>query len=179
MVHARVGAGKDQERVRRILAGFVAAALISAAPPSPLDRIIAGESASAVLTRWCTAHRLAPLRAERLPARGAPSTEVRRALEVDRGDVVSFRKVKLVCGGRTLSVADNWYLPSRLSPDMNHRLDTSEAPFGLVVRPLGFERRTLKSAPDKQGRLVIRALLTDRAGAPFSFVVERYAPLPP
>ena len=78
-----------------------------------------------------------------------------------------------------MSVADNWYLPERLSQEMNRRLETTDAPFGLVVRPLAFRRRTLSAASDPQGRYVIRAELVNGAGAPFSYVVERYAALSP
>ena len=103
---------------------------------------------------------------------------MRAAFGSSGGARIAYRRVRLACGVRTLSVADNWYLPARLSPDMNHQLESSDAPFGLVVRPLAFRRRTLSAAPDAQGHFVIRAELIDRAGAPFSYVVERYSPLP-
>jgi hypothetical protein len=103
---------------------------------------------------------------------------VRAALEAGRGAAIAYRRVRLACGERTMSEADNWYLPSRLSPDMNRQLAITETPFGLVVRPLAFRRQTLNAAPDAQGRFVIRAELIDRTGKPFSYVIERYAPLP-
>jgi hypothetical protein len=34
-------------------------------------------------------------------------------------------------------------LPRRLTDEMNRQLDTTDEPFGKVVRPLGFRRRTL------------------------------------
>ena len=41
-----------------------------------------------------------------------------------------------------LSVADNWYVPSRLTPDMNRLLDDTQTPFGKVVLPLKPHRET-------------------------------------
>ena len=37
--------------------------------------------------------------------------------------------------------ADNWYVPGVLTAQMNEQLDTSDEPFGKVVKPLGFQRR--------------------------------------
>lgn len=165
--------------MRAQAAALLAAPFVAAAPPGPLDHIAAGESASAVLDGWCLAHGLPHLHAQRLIQQKAPNGAVRAALKAGDAMSIAYRRVLLVCGTRALSVADNWYLPSHLSQEMNNRLNTSDAPFGLVVQPLAFERHTLSSAPDKRGRLVVRAVLTDRAGAPFSYVVEQYAPLPP
>jgi hypothetical protein len=58
---------------------------------------------------------------------------------------------------------------------MNRRLTTSDAPFGLVVRPLGFTRRTVATKALRRGGLEIRAVLVTGAGTPFSYVVENYA----
>lgn len=78
---------------------------------------------------------------------------------------------------------------------MNRTLDTSDAPFGAVVRPLDFRRRFLsaellwkplpdgweKAAPDDRPMGAIPAhVLEDTAvlatpdGRPFSFVAETY-----
>jgi chorismate-pyruvate lyase len=140
-------------------------------------RIVAGESASAVLQQWCAAHGLDPLRAQRVAGtENDPGPSVRAALAVGAAETISYRRVKLGCGGQTLSEADNWYLPNRLTPDMNRRLETTQAPFGLVVRPLSFTRRTLavRRHPDALHVLEVRALLLTGSGAPFSYVVEDY-----
>ena len=132
-----------------------------------MTRILAGGSASAALQGWCAAHHLPPLAAHRVAGSAKPApTAVRVALGAG---AIAYRRVRLACGPVNLLIADNWYLPSRLTPAMNRRLDTSEAPFGLVVRPLGFHRRTL-SVDDR----VVRALVVDDAGRPFSYVVETY-----
>jgi hypothetical protein len=160
----------------RLAAALLAAPLIAAAAPGPLDRIAAGESASVVLDSWCLAHGLPRLHAQRLAQRKAADRGVRLALRAGGNASIAFRRVRLACGGQTMSEADNWYLPSELTPDMNRRLAASDAPFGLVVRPLAFRRRTIATSND-HGRLVVRAVLVDRTGAPFSYVIERYAPL--
>ena len=76
-----------------------------------------------------------------------------------------------------LSEADNWYRPDRLTPAMNIALDTTERPFGVVVRPLGFHRTTLSTTflPEGSGYVLRhRAVLSAASGAAFSVVVETY-----
>jgi hypothetical protein len=50
----------------------------------------------------------------------------------------------LRCGERVLSEADNWYVPARLTTEMNRLLDTTETPFGRAVQRLAPYRRTLE-----------------------------------
>jgi hypothetical protein len=112
--------------------------------------------------------------------------------------------VRLRCGSLVLSEADNWFVPARLTEDMNRQLETSDTPFGRVVQPLHFQRHTIvatllwrplpdgwelgavdasmASATDNPGRLVApaavlqhRALLSLPDGTPFSEVVETYS----
>jgi len=97
-----------------------------------------------------------------------------------------------------LSEADNWYVPSRLTPEMNHVLETTDTPFGKAVAALHFRRHTLSAdllwrplpaswemgpaaAQDDKGALAIpdhvlehRAVLSTPDGEPFSEVVESY-----
>ena len=160
--------------------------------------LLGHDSSTAVLQAWCEAHGPPGLRivAEHDPKAGqAPSEAARKALDLQPGQAVGYRRVKLACGKTVLSEADNWYLPSRLTPDMNHTLDTSDAPFGAVVRSLNFRRRFLsaellwkplpdgweKAAPDARPMGPIPAhVLRDTAvlatpdGKPFSFVAETY-----
>ena len=100
-----------------------------------------------------------------------------------------------------LSQADNWYVPGRLTPDMNAQLDGSDTPFGKVVAPLHFQRHTIAAAllwqplPDgwdtqrslppaakRAATLTVpaavlehRALLSLPDGTPFREVVETYS----
>jgi len=102
---------------------------------------------------------------------------VRKLLDVGPGTRLGYRRVKLTCGSHVLSEADNWYVPGRLTPDMNQALDTSDVPFGAVVKPLNFHRKTIKmEAVTDPGRdLRVTALLVSGTGKPFSVVIENYS----
>jgi hypothetical protein len=164
--------------------------------------LLSHDSATVTLERWCDVHRLAsPPRivALRIPDIDKPPTaEQRRELRVTPADSVRYRRVRLMCGALVLSEADNWYVPGRLTPEMNKLLDTTDSPFGVVVRALHFQRHTLSSTllwlplpagwemnatrardmiadqsmPSKL--LEHRAVLTLPDGTPFSEVVETY-----
>lgn len=149
-------------------------------------RLLAGQSATATLEAWCAEHGLADkarVRAVRVQGvdHAAPA-DVRAALQVSADAPLRYRRVQLVCGQRVLSEADNWYVPGLLTAAMNGVLDGSDEPFGRVVGPLGFQRQTLRDetfwpARHEGGRstvLEVRALLRDRAGTPFSYVIESY-----
>jgi chorismate-pyruvate lyase len=179
-------------------AGFVRRLEALAVLQTLRAELLGHDSSTAILQAWCEAHGPPGLKivAEHDPnASRAPSEAARKALGLDPGQAVRYRRVKLACGGIVLSEADNWYLPERLTGDMNHTLDTSDAPFGAVVRPLDFRRRFLsaellwkplpdgwaKVAPDPRPMgpvpaevLQDTAVLTTPDGKPFSFVAETY-----
>jgi chorismate-pyruvate lyase len=164
--------------------------------------LLTHDSATLTLDRWCTAHRLAsPARivAERVAgAERAPTDEQRRLLGVSATEPIRYRRVRLTCGTHVLSEADNWYIPARLTPEMNRLLDTTDTAFGRAVQALNFRRRTLSAnllwsplpqdwemgAPLREWRgatltiphavLEHRAVLTLPDGTPFSEVVETY-----
>ena len=169
-----------------------------AAARDALARFEAGlnatDSASEALRRWCADHRLAEppvIRADRVHDVDKPAdAAVRAALGANAIEPVRYRRVRLRCGDKVLSEADNWYLPGRLTAEMNATLDGGDRPFGVVVAPLGFHRRTLGvdwlfdpfAVRVVDGRIVAppavlrhRAVLTTADGAPFSLVVETYA----
>jgi len=111
--------------------------------------LLAHDSATLTLERWCADHRLAdPARivARRLRDVDKPvPDDVRAKLAVGPDEPIGYRHVELACGGHVLSEADNWYVPGRLSADMNLRLNSTDEPFGKVVAPLHFRRRTLSA----------------------------------
>jgi len=88
--------------------------------------------------------------------------------------------VRLTCGDAVLSVAHNWYVPARLTPKMNHALETSDTPFGKVVAPLGFRRERLGSQRGRMAECPVGTVLSHRAvlkladGRAISLVVECY-----
>lgn len=156
--------------------------------------LLSHASATLVLDEWCARHHLAgpgeKVVAERVAGRAKPATaKMRVLLRVGAGEPIRYRRVRLRCGARILSEADNWYVPARLSPAMNRQLDTTDISFGRVAQPLRFQRHTLSSrllwAPSPSDRsgptLAIpdklieqRAVLSLPDGTPFSAVVETY-----
>jgi hypothetical protein len=148
--------------------------------------LLTHDSATETLQRWCAARHLADppkILAERAPGPGKPAdAEVRRLLHAAPGEQLRYRRVALACGAHALSNADNWYRPGRLTAAMNAELDTTDHPFGAVVKPLGFHRVTLSAqvlVPPGDAAIpaaVIRheAVLETADGEPFSLVVETY-----
>jgi chorismate-pyruvate lyase len=150
-------------------------------------RLLSHDSATAVLESWCGERGLAqPARVTARLVRRAdvPATPaLRRALKARPGERVRYRRVQLVCGAHVLSNADNWYLPGRLTAEMNRLLDETDTPFGKAVKSLGFRRRTLSAQvllrpgdPVEAGSAVLRhrAVLLTPDGAPISKLVETY-----
>jgi hypothetical protein len=203
--------------LRRLLAAFLltsASVQAQAIPDNFLSRVeavallqtlnadlLSHPSATLSLERWCGAHHLAPdnrIRAALVRGQDKPpSPVVRQDLAVAPEEKVRYRRVRLSCGGHVLSEADNWYVPARLTPEMNRVLDETDTPFGRAVLALGFTRRTLSAEllwhplepgwemrpvpADGSGALTVpdevlrhRGLLTTGDGKPFCEVVETY-----
>ena len=170
--------------------------------PAPSFRVSSWPVVDA-LDRWCDAHHLASpakIVAQRdRDARKDASADQRKLLGVTAGEPLRYRRVKLACGSHVLSEADNWYVPARLTADMNHQLDTTDIAFGRAVQPLHFQRRTLSATllwsplpegwetgsaplPDAAGKVLQiphavlqhQAVLTLPDGTPLSEVIETY-----
>jgi chorismate-pyruvate lyase len=98
------------------------------------------------LDKWCADHKLGgetKIRARLRRDGDKPITaEQRRRLEIGDDEPVKFRHVELTCGDRVLSEADNWYVPSRLTAEMNQLLETTDIPFGRAVADLKPFRQT-------------------------------------
>ena len=143
--------------------------------------LLANASATQVLTRWCDARKLASpavIRAMRDRQNEKPATaEVRALLGAAPHEPIRYRRVKLMCGTHILSQADNWYRAGALTPALNKTLDETDTPFGTVVRPLNFTRRTLDAVTPAQPGTVLRVRAVLLAGsAPFALVTENYRP---
>lgn len=166
--------------------------------------LLSSASATRTLEEWSRRHHLAPgqtVRAlcQHTSARPCPPA-LRDALRLPANtssDVLRYRHVRLLCGTLTLSEAENWYLPDRLTADMNRALDTTDTPFGRVTAPLAFTRRLVQSerlwwplpagwalAPLPEGTgdaltfppVLFRhhAVLSRQDGTPISAVIESY-----
>ena len=185
----------------RLLSCICVAALLCAAPRAQQrtpavdafaqvqalnGQLLAGHSATLVLETWCRDHHLADeprIVAHLVSTVEKPATaDQRRRLEAADSDDVKFRHVQLTCGSRVLSEADNWYVPARLTPDMNRQLESTDTPFGKAVASLEPTRETFSvhllwsdsSTPMPGALFEHRALLFTRDHRPFSEVDEVY-----
>jgi hypothetical protein len=162
--------------------------------------LLSHPSATAVLQALCDRRDPAapPIRARHVAVDDDPdrTAAVRRELGAAANAPVRHRRVELSCGPVVLSRADNWYLPDRLTAAMNRTLETTDTPFGVAARPLGFQRRTLSAkllfeplppgweaqpparfddAPAPPAEVLQhRAVLQTPDGRPFSLLVETY-----
>jgi hypothetical protein len=169
-------------------AAIATAAIAACAGPISLARfeqvLATNHSATEALTQWCKVRGLAD--PPRILARAVksemvmPDAAIRASLAIDASEPVRYRQVHLLCGDVVLSIAENWYVPARLTPEMNRLLETSDVPFGRVVAPLGYTREQLSS---EHGRapgcpegtvLSVRAVLKLPDGRPISAVAECY-----
>ena len=150
--------------------------------------LAANNSATVALGQWCAARHIAPdptIHAERVGAADAlatPPAAIYRALGLAHGTPLAYRHVRLTCGGDILSEAHNWYVPARLSPEMNAQLNSTDTPFGKVVAPLAFTRQPLATregvlTPCPAGTILSnRARLVLPSGAGLALVIECYTP---
>lgn len=163
--------------------------------------LLSHPSATSTLERWCSAHGLASepkLRAHLLRGDNKQITpEDYLRLGITPDEPLRYRHVQLFCGDKLLSEADNWYVPSRLTPEMNRLLDKTDTPFGRAVKDLEFQRQTLAvnllwqplpegwelrpAQADAAGNLQIpehvlqhRAILHTKERVPFAMLVEIY-----
>jgi len=165
--------------------------------------LLASRSATFTLERWCRDHGLAEIpkiSAQLVKGTAKEATvEQRRRLQVSDQDTIKYRRVDLRCGNRVLSEAENWYVPSRLSAEINRLLDSTDTPFGKAIEslepyrqtiavkqfwtplPEGWERENVKLPATTNGTLVFpdalfehRAIVYRRDHKPISEVTERY-----
>jgi hypothetical protein len=172
----------------RIACGVIVAALLAGCADNRVlhdfrANLAAQDSATVALDHWCAARTIAtPAHIEAATqddAAATPATAaIRAALAVCPDEPVRVRHVLLSCGDTVLSDARNWYVPARLTPDMNRMLDTSRVPFGKVVAPLGLHRRawTGRSPASCPAGTILHntAVLRRDDGMPYSLVSECY-----
>ncbi|NLR98117.1 hypothetical protein HGP17_14985 [Rhizobium sp. P38BS-XIX] len=112
--------------------------------------LLSNASATLTLDRWCAAHELAPagskILAQRVLGQDKPAdAHVRELLAVGPDEPIAYRRVRLACGDRILSEADNWYVPAKLTTEMNTALNSSDIAFGRAVQALHFTRTNLSA----------------------------------
>lgn len=142
------------------------------------------DSATLALEEWCAAQGLSPapkITAQSLePDDRKPPEDMHHHLQLAPGESPAMRKVRLSCGQTVLSVAWNWYVPSRLTPQMKETLHTSDAPFGKVAAPLRFRRKPLETLRGRAENCPEGTISTHRAilvlpdGRPLAYLIECY-----
>jgi len=146
--------------------------------------LLASRSATATLEKWCADHRMSPdpkIVARRVSGSDKPpSEETRKRLEVGAEEPVKYRRVQLACGDHVLSEADNWYVPRRLSDEMNRALETTDTPFGKAIAPLQPFRRTIEMKmrwsplPERWETSANAAALPEKATGPLAIPHELF-----
>jgi len=156
--------------------------------------VLGSKSATFSLEHWCEVHHLADN--PRLFAdvvRDAPVKPLtdaqRQRLKISATEPVKYRLLRLRCGTHVVSEAENWYVPSRLTPEMNAALETTDTPFGRAIKDLSPYRLTFEAvvhwtpAPKPEGATLTfppelfehRAVLYRASDqAPISEVDEHY-----
>lgn len=163
--------------------GLITTDRVSAQPLSGFDlaaQLAVNDSASVILKAECA--QMAPgqtLRSVPLNTASPPHLPgISQRLKVGHLKALKRRHVSIRCGVIELSNAWNWYVPSRLTPEMNVLLDKTETPFGLVTRSLNFSRESETGFPVTLEPGIIlqhRALLyRGRDHTPFAYVIENY-----
>lgn len=169
-------------------AAITTAAITACAAPISLTNfehtLETNHSATEALTQWCQMRGMAnppQILAQQVKSEMvAPDAAIRAVLAIDASELVRYRQVHLLCGDTVLSIAENWYVPARLSPEMNRLLEASDIPFGRVVAPLGYAREQLSSVHGRapscpEGTVLsVRAVLKLPDGRPISVVAECY-----
>ena len=148
-------------------------------------KLASRDSATQALGEWCENRKLAQpaeIKAQ-LKAKGRspiPPVTIRRMLTIGRGDAYALRHVELACGTKVLSIAWNWYIPARLTSEMNAKLATTDMPFGKVAAPLKFRRAPLATVKGRIAPCPAKTISTHRAllvlpnGNTLAYVIECY-----
>ncbi len=136
-----------------------------------MAELTAGGTVTQVLEAWAGG----AVRAERIAADIPASPETRARLRVGPDTPVAFRRVRLMRGAVTLSEADNWFVPDRLTADMRETLESTDIPFGRAIAALSPRRETLGcTVIGDKTLLTIQALVVDTEELPVAEVVEVY-----
>ena len=178
------------ERIAKVAIAMIAIAFAATAPAQSSQiaafeaTLAAHDSATEALRSWCQARGIAdPALIMARPITGSPAKPpkgLRRLLGVGLREPLSYRHVELTCGARVLSVAHNWYVPGRLTAEMNAALAATQVPFGRIAAPLNYRREPLEvlSRPPRgcpaNTISAHRALLQLPDGRPLAYVLECY-----
>jgi len=110
--------------------------------------LLTSDSEQQTLGRWCSSHGLVSnpqISIERvLDAEERPTEAQRKMLATSAKEPIRHRKVQVLCGATVLLEADDWYLPSRVSAQVNALIESTALPFETAQ--IGHFRRRIVSA---------------------------------
>lgn len=146
--------------------------------------LAAHASATRALSQWCKLRGIDPegqitVQFVRDADLAAPA-DLRAILDISAEEPLGYRHVRLLCAGAVLSEAHNWFVPARLTAEMNHELAESSVPFGTIAAGLAFSREPIASARHGDPGCPAGAISTHRAllrlpdGQPLALVAECY-----
>jgi hypothetical protein len=143
-------------------------------------RLISGATATETLLAWCDEHSFSEgaitvnIRQRFSPA--VVPDDVLPALKLDPWEGISYRHVQLMRGSLRLAAAENWFVPQRLTADMNEALIRTHVPFGRVVAPLHPFRRTLAAHLPSHSEIILvhKAVILSKVGTALAYVKESY-----
>ncbi|MET0530138.1 MAG: hypothetical protein ABW003_17670 [Microvirga sp.] len=145
-------------------------------------RLIAGATATEALLTWCEENDLSdgPITVE-VRQKFSPAIvpdDVLPALELNPGETINYRQVRLMRGTLPLTMAENWFVPQRLTAAMNEALNETETPFGTVIAPLRPVRRILAASIQPQPGIILEhvALIRSGSGPALALLKEGYLP---
>ena len=145
-------------------------------------RLIASATATEALLAWCENHGLSdgPITVD-VRQRFSPAVVpdgALPALGLNPGETINYRQVRLMRGTLPLAMAENRFVPQRLTAAMNEALNETETPFGTVIAPLRPVRRILAASIQPQPEIILEhvALIRSGSGAGLALVKEGYLP---
>ena len=146
--------------------------------------LAAHDSATEALRTWCERRGWAnQAQIIARPVVGAAARQpkrLRRLLGIGAHETLGYRHVELTCGSRVLSVAHNWYVPGRLTAEMNAALAETQLPFGRIAAPLAYRREPLEILTKPPRGCPVNTISAHRAllrlpdGQPLAYVLECY-----
>ena len=178
------------EPIAKAVLAMSAVAFAASAPAQSSQRaafeatLAAHDSATEALSTWCEARGIAnPAQIVARPVTGTPAKPpkgLRALLGIGPKEPLGYRHVELTCGNRVLSAAHNWYVPARLTAQMNAALAETQIPFGRIAAPLGYRREPLEVLTKPPRGCPANTISAHRAqlqlpdGRPLAYVLECY-----
>lgn len=167
------------------MASSVPASVPAASSLEAFEQVLSDhDSATLALEAWCAMRGFAqPARvtAQLVEGEDLPApADIAATLKLTEDETATLRHVRLSCGARVLSEAWNWYVPERLTPEMNQVLRSSDVPFGKAVAALRFRRKPLAVIAGPAANCPAGTISTHRAmlflpdGRPLAHLVECY-----